>query len=330
VKVEVSYAFKPPEMGARFSRTGDNYFLGQFYPMLAAYNGKWVKNEPFEPFTTHMTDFSDFVVNYLVPEGYTVVSSEDDERDPTASKGQLTVKRAPEVFLAVMKDMEVRKQKIGSTEVRVFGKQGDAKIEETLKIAVRTLQYFEETIGLYPHKQLDIIRDESANEYPGVITIGTFEEKDQLLTLLHSGIAKQWFYGVVASDPNDARFLSLGMAELAGALFRMDVEKLDANTSFAYMKQWESNWRAGRKPANLPTAEYEKAINVLSFSVSQPALKMWELFSKYDGIETAKAYLKAYYKVYAFKQVDTKEFVRFTKAFFLMEDDKFFESWLKL
>ncbi|WP_442602910.1 FtsX-like permease family protein [Paenibacillus sp. KN14-4R] len=330
-KVEIVYDFTMPEPGYSFSKVQDNYYLGQFYPMLAAYNGGWIKHEMFKAYTTHMTDFSDFTVRYQLPDGYTLVSSADDETAATAAKGQLDIKKVRELFIAIVKDMVIREQKVGSTEVRVIGKQGDeAYIEKTLDEAVKAMSYFEQTVGLYPRKQLDIIRDGSANEYPGIITVGNFTKNEQFMTLLHGGIARQWFYGIVSSDPDDARFLSSGFAELMAGLYRMDHEKLDENASFQYMKQWKSRWQANRKPANLPTAEYETEIDVLSYSVSQPALKMWELFTQYNGIETAKAYLKAFYSTYGFKTVDTKEFVRFTKAYFLMQDDKFFESWLKL
>ena len=62
----------------------------------------------------------------------------------------------------------------------------------------------------------------------------------------------------------------------------------------------------------------------------RPVLKLWELFSDYGGLDTAIQFLHDYYKEYSFKEVDTKEFVRFTKVYFNLKDDTYFQDWLKL
>ncbi|MNN94371.1 hypothetical protein D3C81_2129810 [compost metagenome] len=61
---------------------------------------------------------------------------------------------------------------------------------------------------------------------------------------------------------------------------------------------------------------------------AQPVLKFRELFDQQatDGIE----FLQAYFKTFQYKQVDTKGFVSFVKAYFHMTDDSFFDGWVKL
>jgi len=332
-KVEVSYNLTLPEAGLRLGKTGENYFLAQWYPMLANYNNGWVKGDYIHLPETYLTDFTEFRVRYNMPDGFTVISSADDEPDTTLNSGLLTVKRSKEVFIAIVKDMAMRKTVSGGTEIRVFGsKDEQTKIDVSIDQAEKAFQYFQDTIGLYPRKQLDIIltRGSGSVEYPGIVTVDSVDDHRQRGHTIAHEIAHQWFYGTISNDPYQESFLDEGFTEFSASLLRLDHDKLSEAESFRESKIWESRYRSNRKPSNLPAPEYGGGSEVATYLYAQPALMLWELFSQYEGIETAKAYLKAYYKAYAFKQVDTKEFVRFTKAYFHMEDDKFFESWLKL
>lgn len=331
VKVEVAYTFTMPEPGNRFSKIGDNYYLAQFYPMLANYYNGWNKQAYSEVMESHLTDFTDFHVSYRIPGEYLLVSSAEGESNDSSETGSFEVKRTKEMFIAIMKNRIVRKQMVGSTEIRVFGNQGDeAKIEASIEHAAKAFQYYEQTLGLYPRNQLDIlVGPRSSMEYPGIVTVVNFDDPEVFKQTLEHEIAHQWFYGVVSNDPNTGGFLDEGFTEFTASLFRMDAENLDENTSFKKTKVLEANILSARKSSNLSLSEFGGGAGIYMYIYAQPTLKLWELFSKYEGIETAKAYLKAYYQMYAYKQVDTKEFIRFTKAYFLMEDDKFFDSWLK-
>lgn len=328
-KVDVSYTFTVPEQGIRFSKEKDNYYLAQFYPMLANYNKGWIKEDYYAGGESYLTDFTNFKFAYKVPTGYTVVSSADDEIDQTLASGQFEVERVKELFVAIVKDRIVRKKTIEGTEIRVFGATSDVTLVDVmLDDAVQAFQYYQQTIGLYPRKQLDIFIEEgAAMEYPGIVTIGgptdDFESKKH--TLQHE-IAHQWFYGVVSNDPYNMAYLDEGFTEFSATLLRMDGEKFDEDEAFSRTSRMKTE--PAQKPSNLPLPNFDGKYG--QYVYLQPTLKLWELFSKYNSIETAKAFLKAYYATYAYKQVDTREFIRFTKAYFLMEDDKFFESWLKL
>lgn len=57
---------------------------------------------------------------------------------------------------------------------------------------------------------------------------------------------------------------------------------------------------------------------------------MFKMFEHRGGIEAAENFLKMYYDKYKYKEVDTKEFVRFTEHYFGLEDQSFFDDWLLL
>ncbi|QAA21368.1 hypothetical protein C0674_01255 [Sporolactobacillus terrae] len=51
-------------------------------------------------------------------------------------------------------------------------------------------------------------------------------------------------------------------------------------------------------------------------------------FEHRDGRNGAEQFLNTYYHFYQNKEVDAKEFMRFTKAYFAMKNDAMFHGWL--
>ncbi|MGK4116396.1 hypothetical protein AB0Y38_08865 [Lysinibacillus capsici] len=67
-----------------------------------------------------------------------------------------------------------------------------------------------------------------------------------------------------------------------------------------------------------------------SYVYGKSATKLWELFKDNGEIKEAEKFLKSYYYFYKYKEIDTKEFVRFVKYYFDLKDDTLFEDWLEL
>ncbi|GIO24598.1 hypothetical protein J11TS1_31790 [Oceanobacillus sp. J11TS1] len=54
---------------------------------------------------------------------------------------------------------------------------------------------------------------------------------------------------------------------------------------------------------------------------------LWKLFEDRGGIKVAEEFLKTYFHFYQYKEVDTKEFIRFTEYYFDEELDSFFKKY---
>ncbi|CAM5223556.1 hypothetical protein UACE39S_02411 [Ureibacillus acetophenoni] len=48
------------------------------------------------------------------------------------------------------------------------------------------------------------------------------------------------------------------------------------------------------------------------------------------GLKEAERFLKTYYDEYQFKEVNSQEFIKFTKYYFNIKDDSVFEEWLQI
>ncbi|SDX80226.1 FtsX-like permease family protein [Paenibacillus sp. CF384] len=316
-KVEVTYSFQVPEHGIRYTNSGASYYLAQWYPMLATYQGGWNK-QPYTPLSeSYHTGFSDFTLHYDLPSGYRVISSSDEDATVASDSGDVRLSHAKELMVTVAKELTFVETKVDGVDLRVWGSgKWKEQAEEALPIITKAFQYFEQHISKYPYKQLDVMFDNvSSMEYPGIVTVDSDADKEKH-TLVHE-LAHQWFYNVVSNDPYVDGWLDEGMAELSTAYYLDD---------FSFDERF---YRAGSKRSNLPLSAYESR-DIIQSLYAQPAMKMRELFDRYGGKDAGVTFLHAYYEKYQNQQVDTKEFVRFAVAYFSLQDDSFFRDWLQL
>lgn len=313
-KVKISYSFSVPEQGIRFSRLDETYDLAQWYPMLAVFTDRWNKEPYSEIIESYYTDFSDFTVNYQLPEPYRIISSAEDSNVEAKSNGTLKVSQVKEFMLIISKDLVPISDTVGSIEVRVWTTAEDMKLREpVLRYAKEAVTFYNDSIGPYGSKELDVVLGERwSMEYPGVVTINKHSAELQH-TVAHE-IAHQWFYGIVNSDPYHDGWLDEGMTELATSLHL---------GNFSYSERY---YVPGRYLSNSPISDL-KTNEIASAYYAQPSIMFKQLFEQYNhnGIE----FLHSYFDNYKYKLINTKEFIRFTSAYFGMKDRSFFNSWLK-
>ncbi|USG66381.1 hypothetical protein NDK47_03490 [Brevibacillus ruminantium] len=326
-EVRVAYTFTVPEEGLRFDRMDQRYFLAQAYPMLATYHNGWNKQPYRVNGESYHTSHADFTLHYEVPPGYQVITSSDEDRAGAKTSGEVAVANVRELYVAVVKGLESLSQEKDGVQIRVFGEKAQQKqLEAVLQTATEALSLFSGKIGAYPHKQLDLLVDGRVSmEYPGVVTVVPQEDLASLrYTVVHE-IAHQWFYGVVANDSYREGWLDEGFAELASAMFFMEHDNKSEQEVWARTKAAVN--LARDMPSNLALDEYDGEVYGAVYAV--PSLRLWELISTYGGITEGWRFLQTYYEQYAYKQVDTKEFIRFATAYFPVKEH-YFSKWLKL
>lgn len=328
--VEIFYHFTIPEKGLRFTKNNGNFYLAQFYPMLATYrNHNWNKEEYRFKGETYHTDFSEFHVTYQLPEGYTIVSSSPNDSYPSSSQGTLRASQVKDFFIAILQNPSVIEKEVNDTTIRIFGfDQGEELLQEITELAADVLTYFEHTIGPYPHDQLDIVLDGKSMEYPGVVTAHSIDERvlepDILKRTVMHEIAHQWFYGVISNDPYHEAWLDEGFADFATGLYAYS----RPTRTVPYEDLYKMIERLKPLPVNLSLDEYDS--DASSYIYGKSNVMLWKLFEQRGGLKEAERFLKAYYDNYQFKEVNSKEFIKFTKNYFHLKDDAVFEGWLQI
>ncbi|WP_083489205.1 M1 family metallopeptidase [Heyndrickxia shackletonii] len=326
--VHFSYDFTLPEKGLRLTKSGNNYFLAQFYPMLATYrNHKWNKEKYQLRGESYHTGFSDFKITYDIPKEFTITSTSQNDEYPSENRGSFEINNVKEVFISILKNPKFVLKKENNVSIRVFGMENDIELyKEISDVALDALNFFQQNIGPYPFKQLDIVLGEMGMEYPGIITAGSIYNSQQvsseaLKNMVVHEIAHQWFYAIISNDSFNDAWLDEGFANFAESLyyFSSTKEKVPYNLIKRPSKELV---------VNLPIDKYRN--NQSSYIYGESMNMLWKLFEKRGGINKAKEFLKTYYQLYKFKELNTQEFVRFTKAYFNLKDNSDFEGWLKL
>lgn len=336
-EVKVNYSFTVPEEGARFSKEKENYYLAQWYPMAAIFqNGKWNKEDYSDRLETYHTDFSSFEVNFKLPNGYSFISTADKEGTLGKTEGKVKIKKVRDFFIAIVKDMEMYETDAeDGVKIRLFTKDDHHKnIEETLDLAKDALMFYQKNIGKYPHKQLDIILDNGAfMEYPGIVTINPYVQDTYFYrnAIVHE-IAHQYFYGVVSNDPYNEAWIDEGITEFATSMYFYVAKGQAASQAFSMSKRRMDSideLNLGRQYSNVPLDQVKHT----GYIYGQPALELHKMIKdKYqlkgeDEKVVGMQFLSDYYHHFRYKEVNTAEFVRFSKAYFHVPTG-YFNRWL--
>ncbi len=333
LKIDFQYSFTLPEGGRRFTKNRDNYYLAQWYPMVATYrNSKWNKEEYLSYGETYHTSYSDFTLNYEIPKGYTIVTTSSLDLYPSKESGILTAKNAKEFFITILKESTMTEETIDDINVRVFGVAKSEKDQtEILQLSLEAIQYFQQTIGEYPYQQLDIILDEISMEYPGIVTAGYMNGRklnsDALKGTVVHEIAHQWFYSAISNDPFFDGWLDEGFATLTTQLFFFDLENKEIGPLDFQLKNEEEV----TLPVNLPLNQYsQNGTNISNYHYYKPGIMLWNIFKENGGKEKLGEFLKAYYKTYKYQELNSLEFTRFLSHFLELKNDDYFKDWILL
>ncbi|MFE8700474.1 M1 family metallopeptidase [Cytobacillus sp. FJAT-54145] len=325
-EVKISYSFTVPTDGIRLSKMGKNFYLAQWYPMLSPYHSGWDKMD-YGAGESYHSDFSNFTVDYHLPEDFIIASSADNDPIQKSREGKLAGENIKEFYMTFMKDMNVSKREVDGTEIRVFSyPEDDSHREKHLELAAETLLFFNENFGQYPHKQLDIIMDEGGMEYPGIVTVS--KGGPNAHTVIHE-IAHQWFYGMVSNHPYYTPWIDEALTNYATYLFFMKGQNQGPGTAFTRANDLLQMGKSHgpMKPSNLHTVDYTG--QPMSYVVSvyeNSSLELWELSG--ENADVGLDYLRKYFNLYAYKEVDANEWLRYTRAFFQIEDVSQLSDWI--
>lgn len=326
VAVEVEYSLVLPENGMRLSQDGNNFFLAQWYPMLAQYDGGW-DIEPFDMTgESYHTGFGDFKVDYQLPQDYLVASSAPDGEAEPVSSGTVQGERIKDFYIALMDPEEWIQETVaaGGAELRLFMPDDPELLEESAVMAEAAYTFFENEIGDNPFPELDIIGNDGYMEYPNVIEVAT--TWDALDSVLVHEIAHQWFYYIVGNDPFEEAWLDESITEFASSLFLADYYG-DEAYGFSSAEEAANAFRQ-EKYANLPLDEFEDP-QYVSTVYGQAPLVLRDFFAERGGQDEALEFLSAYYTEFQFDYVSTGKFKQFFEVYFEGDQSGFLDSWLK-
>ncbi len=249
IKVSIEFVVNIPNVNHRFGYGENTINIANFYPIACVYeDGKGFATDLYsrngDPF------YSD-VANYNVKISY-------DKSLSLASSGNIVSSKAGDEITATIQAEKVRdfaivlsskfncKNEItNGVEVRYYY-YNDETPNETLSLSVKALDFFSESFGAYPYKQLSVVQNNfvyGGMEYPNLVMISdTLSTESAYYVIVHE-IAHQWWYGVVGNDEFNEAWVDESLTEYSTTLFFENHEEYgfdyktlvtNANTSFKF------------------------------------------------------------------------------------------------
>ncbi|OCA85712.1 hypothetical protein A8F94_12620 [Bacillus sp. FJAT-27225] len=332
--IEIKYTFSLPGM---YQENG-SYNLPQWYPLVPDFDGSWNLLPYFEQKDTYTSAEAEYTIHYQLFKDFNIVSSGSDPATKAAA-GTIKANALNEWYLMLLDGFVQEEAKVNDMTIRVHfeqGKQSDG--EHALKAAAEAVSFFEEKLGPYPYKQLDIVLTKAnRGSYPGLILVPENRREGMSMfarieeTLEHAVVvqtAQQWFYGKVLFDRYRDLWLQYGLSELAASLYFLDGKQLTEEESFQYTLEYLNvlkGWESGK--ANLPPEQYYSTTSGLIVHTQlKPAYRLWELMKPHSQNDRWN-FLSGYLKTYSGKKIATIEFIRFAKNYFKVNDESF-DDWL--
>jgi hypothetical protein len=231
----------PPSDG-RFGMADGVVALGDWYPMVAVYDGGWVRT-PYhdigDPFFTNVADYDVF----LATSAPVTVVATGEAISHSGKYWHFRARQARDFALAASaRYVLVNKEFDGVSVTVAHLPEHAAEASQSLKVAGESLRWYNAQVGKYPYASLAIAETvaqnyvHTAQEHTGMIFLrsDTVEGGGYYLDILSAHeVAHQWFFGVVGSDQLRDPWLDEGLANA------MSLDFFRQSDSAAYKSMWD-------------------------------------------------------------------------------------------
>ena len=266
----------------------------------AVWAGGFLPTEEVSPF---VLDVANYAVEITTPIGYTVagtgIKTETylDDQKITAFTAQMTRDFAFAISPYFQRTTTMASS--GVVEIILYHYSPNLPTEHILSAAEETINFFEETVGVYPYAQLSIVETDMAGygeKFSGIIFMDSnYLHTSQSLSILRHELGRQWFSVIIGGDPVQEPWL---------------------NRSLAYF--WSSRLFQHDWPRNFPLNQYQQA----SF--------MFHALYQEIGEENFLSLLREYFRQYAFRIASMSDFIALAEEIHESSLQDFFDYWLNV
>jgi len=225
-KITIKFTVKLAKVNHRLGITKNAVNLGNFYPILCAYDSdtgfyECVYYSSGDPFYSSVADYD---ITLTVPENYSVASSGKIKSAKTGggtASARYVLEKARDFAFVLSDKFESVTGKSGNVTVDYYF-YSDEKPEDNLAYAVKAVETFSKTFGACPYSRLSVVQTgfvEGGMEYPGLVYISDALEPAAFGEVIVHETAHQWWYAGVGNNQVKYGFLDEGLAEYSVVLF---------------------------------------------------------------------------------------------------------------
>lgn len=314
--VKIDFTLNIVKAVARTGINPDTINLGNFYPILCAYDGGGFYECVYYPWgDPFYSDCADYTVQITADEKYTVASTGKKTAESVNDGKKTAVYKADDVrsFAFVLSEkFSVKKAEYGGKEV-LYYYYDDLTPNDSLSCAVKALQCFTDKYGAYPYPTYSVAQTrfvQGGMEYPALVFIGDgLDERAYKEVIVHE-TAHQWWLATVGNNEVEYGFLDEGLAEYSVVVF------YENNPEYGYAREdliasAENNFKVfcsvhdklfGKVDTSMNRSlkEFDGEYEYVTVAYVKPCI-MYDCLRKTIGDEKFFGALKNYYRLYAFK-----------------------------
>lgn len=344
-QIVIGFTLKLAECCHRLGYLDGSVNLGNWFPILAKYEkGEYVIEPYYSTGDPFYSDIANYEIQFSAPKSYTlastgkVVNSSEGELNKDYTLTALAVR---DFAITLTKEVCVVSEKIDNITINYIGYKEDSNADFCLDVAVKAVEFFNQTFGVYPYEKLDVVKAPFVHggmEYPSVVLISdTFTEELDIVKVIVHEIAHQWWYAVVGNNEISEAWLDESLAEYSTVLFLekhqeygSSYEELvgDAFANYVLYVDIVKTTNKELKTSMLLNVNEYAGDYEYSYMIYVKGVLMFDNIRQLIGEAKLKKSLKTYYEKYKFKIATTDGFIAILKKTSGKDVSGVMDSWL--
>ncbi|MBR3885927.1 MAG: M1 family metallopeptidase [Clostridia bacterium] len=226
VQIEIVFNLIIPNSTHRFGWFENNVNLGNWYPIVCAYENGEFDLSPYyatgDPFNSSLANYD---VEFKYPAKYQLASTGEIklEKNGEINTSKITAKAVRDFAMCLSADSKITQTTAGKTQVFYMAENVEENIEKYAEISKKAVEYFSAVFGKYPYSTLSVVKTPfiyGGMEYPNIVFISnSIDSEEEILKVIVHEIAHQWWYAVVGNNEVKEAWLDESLAEYSTALF---------------------------------------------------------------------------------------------------------------
>lgn len=340
VNLNLGFNAKVPHIAHRVGYNDHAMWLGNWLPIMAVKDNSGWNLDPYyamgDPFYSKMAKY---IMTIRTPRGYDVAVTGASKTLNAQDDKRLTyVQTEPvrDLALWISNNAKINSKNTKSdVTLNLYTYDNVSYADSLLKILERAIAYYDNRLGPYPYKELDIVENEmiaAGMEYPGLIQISgniLRESKENAIFVLVHELAHQWCYNTIGNDQVSEPWIDEALTSyLTYEFFEfLLTEKEKEKMWLNHEKRLKEIILTSTGTIGSPITDFldEDSYGAL---VYEKGTLMFKTLRNEMGEATFSKFLNKYYQEYAGKEINRQDFIALVSQVSGKNYTEFFNHWL--
>ena len=225
ININIEYSFTLPNCNHRFGYGENTINVGNFYPIVCAYDNGWRTESYCSTGDPFYSDMANYYVSLCCDENLVLASSgvvKNSTNDDGKSYYNIEAKCVRDFAFVLSEKFNVVSKKVDGVEC-VYYYIDDENAEKSLQCAVDAIDTFSDKFYRYPYSRYSIVEADfcyGGMEYPNLSLISKdISNYDDYLNVIVHETAHQWWYNLIGNDEYHEPWLDEALTEFSCVLF---------------------------------------------------------------------------------------------------------------